>query len=164
MERLTERDEFGNADIIGVNSCEFQLRLRFDEFNLVTDALNRLAAYEDTGLEPQEIPTGLEMAQIAMILQAYRASGLTPDDLPRAAELYRAEKEGLCVMLDTPRKPLIWDDDHEAIRCPDCGADLMGIPYGERMALQCPECGEYIDATKTLTRSEAEVALQKGVE
>ena len=47
MERLTERDEFGNADIIGVDSEELQCNLTFDEFNRVTNALNRLAQYED---------------------------------------------------------------------------------------------------------------------
>ena len=55
MERLTEWDEFGNADIIGVNSADLMLHLEYDELNLVTDALNRLAAYEDTGLSPQEV-------------------------------------------------------------------------------------------------------------
>jgi len=52
---LTERDEYGNADIIGVDSAELQLNLEFDELNRVTDALNRLAAYEDTGLTPEEV-------------------------------------------------------------------------------------------------------------
>ena len=55
FERLTERDEYGNADIIGVDSAELQLNLEFDELNRVTDALNRLAAYEDTGLTPEEV-------------------------------------------------------------------------------------------------------------
>jgi len=55
MERLTEYDEYGNTDIIGVDSANFQLNLEFKEFNLVTDALNRLSAYEDTGLTPEEI-------------------------------------------------------------------------------------------------------------
>lgn len=35
MERLTERDEFGNVDIIGVDSMKF------------TDAMEKLAEYED---------------------------------------------------------------------------------------------------------------------
>lgn len=48
MERLTKRDEYGNADIIGVDSNELQLNLEFEELNKVTDALNRLATYEDT--------------------------------------------------------------------------------------------------------------------
>ena len=67
MKRLTSRDEYGNANIIGVDSEDLQLNLKFDEFNRVTDALNRLAAYEDTGMEPEEIlnsreakfPTGI---------------------------------------------------------------------------------------------------------
>ena len=55
IKRLTERDEYGNADIIGVDSAELQLNLEFDELNRVTDALNRLAGYEDSGLSPQEV-------------------------------------------------------------------------------------------------------------
>lgn len=47
MDRLTERDEFGNADIIGVDSGYLQLNLEFDEMNRVTMALNKLAEYED---------------------------------------------------------------------------------------------------------------------
>ena len=47
MERFTERDEFGNAGINGVESMDLQCNLEFDEFNRVTDALNRLADYED---------------------------------------------------------------------------------------------------------------------
>lgn len=47
MERLTERDEFGNADIIGVDSMDLQQNLGFEEFNKVTDALNKLAEYEE---------------------------------------------------------------------------------------------------------------------
>ena len=47
MERLTERDEFGNADIIGVNSEDLQLNLDFKQMNKVTDTLNKLAEYED---------------------------------------------------------------------------------------------------------------------
>ena len=47
MDRLTERDEYGNTDIIGVDSADLQLSLEFDEFNRVTSALNRLAELED---------------------------------------------------------------------------------------------------------------------
>ena len=45
MQRMTERDEFKNADIIGVDSETLCGNLSFDEMNLVTAALNRLAAY-----------------------------------------------------------------------------------------------------------------------
>ena len=47
MKRLTERDEFGNADIVGVDSADLQENLNFDEMNLVTEALNKLACYEE---------------------------------------------------------------------------------------------------------------------
>lgn len=60
MERYTEYDEYGNADIIGVNSPDLQLHLDFDEMNRVTDALNRLAKYEDSGLTPERVA---ELAQ-----------------------------------------------------------------------------------------------------
>lgn len=55
MKRLTERDEFGNADIVGVDSEELQCNLDFEGLNRVTEALNRLAEYEDTGLTPEQI-------------------------------------------------------------------------------------------------------------
>jgi len=55
FKRLTERDEFGNADIIGVDSADMQLHLEFNGMNAVTDALNRLADYEDIGLLPVDI-------------------------------------------------------------------------------------------------------------
>ena len=76
-------------------------------------------------------------------------------DLDRLRELVQADREGRCVVLNMPRKPLVWgDDEKNTCLCPYCGKDLMGIPYGERMVLQCPECGQYLDATKVITRAE----------
>ena len=83
-------------------------------------------------------------------------------DLDRLRELVRADREGRCVVLDMPRKPLVWgDDDQNTCLCPYCGRDLMGIPYGERMVLQCPECGQHLDVTKIITRAEAEAVLRE---
>lgn len=45
--RLTERDEFGNADIIGVGSEILASALDFDELNKLTFALNQFAKLED---------------------------------------------------------------------------------------------------------------------
>ncbi len=49
MYRLTEIDEYGNADIIALSDVmpELYAELSFSEVNALTDALNRLAAYED---------------------------------------------------------------------------------------------------------------------
>lgn len=46
MKRLTSRDEFGNADINGVDMT-FMLGLKFDDMVLLTEAFNKLADYED---------------------------------------------------------------------------------------------------------------------
>lgn len=59
MKRLTERDEYGNADIIGVDCVLLQGDLAFEETNLVTEALNRLAEYEDIGLTAKELTAEL---------------------------------------------------------------------------------------------------------
>lgn len=45
--RLTERDEFGNADIIGIGSYMLASELNFDEFKKLTSAINRFAELED---------------------------------------------------------------------------------------------------------------------
>lgn len=47
MNRYTERDEFGNADIKGVESQLLYENLMFDGMNRLTNALNKLAAFED---------------------------------------------------------------------------------------------------------------------
>lgn len=119
------------------------------------DLYQRLAAYEDTGLEPEEIKAALEGAQ----REFEEYDEMAPKG--RLRELAQADREGRCVVLNMPRKPLVWgDDDQNTCLCPYCGKDLMGIPYGERMVLQCPECGQYLDATKVITRAEAALRIE----
>lgn len=57
MKRFTKRDEYGNADIIGLSDVmpDIYGGLMFEDANVLTAALNRLAAYEDTGLAPGEV-------------------------------------------------------------------------------------------------------------
>lgn len=82
-------------------------------------------------------------------------------DLDRLRELVQADRERRCVVLNMPRKPLVWGDgDKNTCLCPYCGKDLMGIPYGVRVVLQCPECGQYLDATKVITRAEAALRME----
>ncbi len=81
------------------------------------------------------------------------------------ADLLQAEKAGQLVVLDEPRKPLVWDDDdHDSILCPSCKHDLMGgfpeAESSETTMYQCPYCGQPIDGTRALTRDEAEAALK----
>lgn len=82
--------------------------------------------------------------------------------LDRLRELAQADRDERCVVLDMPRKPLVWgNDEQNTCLCPDCGKDLMGLSYGERMVLQCPECGQYLDAAKAVSRKEAKAALEE---
>ena len=57
MDRLTERDEYGNADIIALSDVipEIYAELSFAETNALTEVLNRLAEYEETGLTPEQV-------------------------------------------------------------------------------------------------------------
>lgn len=45
--RMTKRDEFGNADIIGLDSHELASSLDFDGLNKLTFALNKFAALDE---------------------------------------------------------------------------------------------------------------------
>ena len=57
MNRLTQWDEYGNADIISLDDVmpEIYAELSFSEANALTDVLNLLGTYEDTGLTPADI-------------------------------------------------------------------------------------------------------------
>ena len=103
MERLTERDEFGNADIIGVDSEDLQLNLDFKQMNKVTDTLNKLAEYEDL-----EDLIGIPMKDLAEILRQnipedckhpHKAVVLTDDDVDRWNGYKNAEEQGLMLRL-----------------------------------------------------------------
>lgn len=63
--------------------------------------IDRLAAYEDTGLEPEDLKRAFN--EDAVLKLAGQALGITPE---RLRELVQADNEGLCVVL--PFKPPRW--------------------------------------------------------
>lgn len=69
--RLTERDEFGNADIIGVGSEILASALDFDELNKLTFALNQFAKLEDK-IESGELCDRKEVEQIVKERDEYK--------------------------------------------------------------------------------------------
>lgn len=150
MERLSDRA----IEIINELHTE---RLDYEsEYLPLIDCAIKCQAYEDTGLEPEEIKQVFTEETVLKV--AGQFLGITPD---RLRELAQADREGRCVVLNMPRKPLVWGDgDKNTCLCPYCGKDLMGIPYGERMVLQCPECGQYLDATKVITCAEAALRME----
>ncbi len=94
MERLSDfaadiiNDLYENSDWYG-------------DYSLIEAAINRLAAYEDTGLEPEDLKRAFN--EDAVLKLAGQALGITPE---RLRELAQADREGRCVVL--PFKPPRW--------------------------------------------------------
>ena len=94
MERLTYRlnDQFDNP----TDSIILMPYLRYEDPETRKKILNRLAAYEETGLEPEEInDMALEVATLKTIESMYGGLG-KPDHL---RELLQAEQDGRLVKL-----------------------------------------------------------------
>lgn len=111
MERLTHEADFGLEDweetLFFVKSdpngayniidiAKYQGEPEFDE--ILKNVALRLAAYENTGLEPENIISAVDMAKVACALEelnAYKKLG----SLHRLRELAEADREGRCVVL-----------------------------------------------------------------
>lgn len=129
------------------------------------EAVERLAAYEDTGLEPEEV-IQTKLALMGKVLAEIKEfEGVSAD---RMIELAQAEKDGRLVVL--PCKL------HESIFYLEDGGWIDDVPYevsigqrqGERrdsLLFSCEDgfgfYGEDIGEAVFLTRKEAEAALKK---
>ena len=128
-----------------------------DEFvDCVKELAARLAAYEDTGLEPEEIERILDSYGRGMTLRTENAQRLEIiKEIPinRLRELAQAEKEGRLVVLSEPMKPMVYKPNDTDVYCPSCGESLSGgWPLSDtddlRKLCQCPNCGQSIDDTR----------------
>lgn len=75
----------------------------YGDYSLIEAAINRLAAYEETGLEPEEIEKIKQDVEDGYLKSTARRYGI---DVSRLRELAQADKEGRCVVL--PFKPPRW--------------------------------------------------------
>lgn len=97
MERATQRDELGYylvGDAI-YGDCGVPEKFRGDD-------VDRLAAYENTGMEPEEIDRILDAYGRGMTLRTETAQSLEiVEDIKttRLRELAQADKEGRCVVM-----------------------------------------------------------------
>lgn len=100
MERYTEKHYDGNGYyLICSGNCE---TLNCGDCGILDKIVDRLAAYENTGLEPEEIFSAVDMAKIACALHelnAYKELG----SIDCLRKLAQADREGRCVVL--PAKP-----------------------------------------------------------
>ena len=95
MERLTERLRTGEV----LMASDYEEKYTEQEWICVLQ--DRLAAYEDTGLEPEDLKRAFN--EDGVLKLAGQALGITPE---RLRELVQADNEGLCVVL--PFKPPRW--------------------------------------------------------
>lgn len=103
MERYTEKHYDGNGYyLICSGNCE---TLNCGDCGILDKIVDRLAAYEDTGLEPEEVlpkEYAGEIMKSMILLKEYQKLG----PIDRLRELKQADDEGRCVVL--PFKPPRW--------------------------------------------------------
>lgn len=120
----------------------------------------RLKAYEDTGLEPEDIKSALTAT--AVINLAAQALGMKPD---RLRELAEADKDGRVVVLPCKVGDKVWFETYK-----NSARDFIGIQPHEvaRISVDIIVPGEIVDTgfpadqvgrTVFLTKEEAEKAL-----
>lgn len=98
MERFTQRDEFGNAIITALadKMPDLYVDLSEAESNALTAALNRLADYEDSGLEPEDLESDKFLLQYLAENNGYMA-------LILFREVMEAQKDGRLVALEAQK-------------------------------------------------------------
>lgn len=139
-------------------------RIKIGDTEYSGDWVDRLAAYEETGPEPEDMKRAFN--EDAILKLAGQALGMSPD---RLRELAQAEKEGRLVVLPAEKIfELTWDAG------PNC--DLI-CPVSINGVGQCDFCEngklyiyertcrqehiEHIGKTVFLTREAAEAALEE---
>ena len=161
MERLSD------TAIEIINELHTERLDYYSEYIPLIDAANRLAAYEDTGLEPEEIKDmDLEVATLKTIESMYDGLG-NPDHL---RDLLQAEQDGRLVVL--PQKT-VWELTMDAgpdcdMKCPvDAWDESLGCDLcrkAKQFAYERPctqDLLKELGKTVFLTREEAEAALSQ---
>ena len=181
MERLTHEADFGLEDweetLFLVKSdpngaynildiAKYQGEPEFDE--ILKNISLRLAAYEDTGLEPEEIECILDEYGRGLTLRASAGERLEiVRDIPlaRLRELAQADREGRGVVLPCKKGDTVWRIVHDAAphitkdRCTDIkyeNRDIWVHLIGDRVM-----GGWNFGKLLFLTRAEAEAAISE---
>ena len=159
MERLTIRNSDGTVSQPTTTSIEA--------------LFYRLAAYEDTGLEPEEVFKGKELAEIACgleLLKKYQELG----NFDRLRELAEADKEGRCVVLPCKVGDTVWfiksafsiahfpiEAKHVSLRGLSTDGDVWLSAITSYNKISRSFYGSDIGKTVFLTREAAEAALKE---
>ncbi len=175
MERLTQKRRGRNVIPLMVGGSKWELAVvkSFDcpgQF-LSGDAADRLAAYEDTGLAPEEIKEFLDEIENRFLLWVQRKYGISND---RFLDIVRAEQDGRLVVLpckvgDTVYFPVADRFDSAEVDHFEIFKDKVMLAWAQYdRSYECTElwdmdeidCAE-IGKAVFLTRQEAEAALER---
>lgn len=134
--------------------------------------IDRLAAYEETGLEPEDFKRAFNEA--AVLKLAGQALGITPD---RLRELAQADKEGRCVVLPCKIGDIVYEIRYtaennsprkHARKIFDCSVSVCTWRMREQPDMcyvsekKCTKSDfAFMGRTVFLTREEAEAALRR---
>ena len=151
MERLTMIDGCGNDELVRCMSCGLEKAgADLEHCGMCEEgwqrALKKLAAYEDTGLEPEDITRAFDETTILQL--AGSVLGMSPD---RLRELAQADREGRCVVL--PSGDYTDKDGENALKSAMNTCFYHNNPVTRYIADAVAE---------KLTREEAEAALKEG--
>ena len=119
------------------------------EYTPLIDAANRLAAYEDTGLEPEEIADAVAAAKLMARSKIVSCFGVDADHV---RDLVKAEQAGQLVVLPCKVGDTVYQIDAERV----CESEVKWIIF---------DCNDIafderaIGVSIFLTREEAEAAL-----
>nr|DAU71664.1 MAG TPA: hydrogenase/urease nickel incorporation protein [Caudoviricetes sp.] len=134
MERYTENHYDGNGYyLICSGNCEM---INCEGCDILGEIVDRLAAYEDTGLEPEDFKRSFDEGALLKLTGQFL--GVTPD---RLRELAQADREG---------RVTIWEKTYQ---CPKCGYRLT--PRLDNQFYFCFHC------RTQFTQEEAEKALEE---
>ena len=166
MERLTKRDTDGQA-MMDCEKCKADWTGKHGKPMADCTALycrnrlkNRLAAYEDTGLTPEDCARATEIDDI--LLDEYYPSG-------RMRELIKADKDGRMVVLPCKVGDTVWAILDGAKYARECKVDFVNIgSFGTTIVFAVKDglreqygvTAAAFGKTVFLTRKEAEKALE----
>ena len=179
MKRLTGHTDIGDSlldEIAFINPDDAEGLYNLREIaqhgsdELLYEIANRLAEYEDTGLEPDEILTWKELAEAAcafIFLNEYKSLGT----IDHIRELLKAEKDGRLVVPPCKVGDTVWikgdkfPAEIEEIRITDDGVYFAYVEYDKGYEeTEVWDNGEFtlsdIGKTVFLTREAAEKALE----
>ena len=146
-------------------------RLKIGDTEYSGKVADRLAAYEDTGLEPEDIKKVFN--EDALLKLTGQLLGVTPD---RLRELAQADREGRCIILPDPQKTpvlrkgtTVWYVDNETGEIEPAKVFIASYKDGKLDSFSVDfECGDFDEFVGSAlgncffgSKEQAEAALRR---